>query len=150
MQEPNRFSIPVKIAVAAIVILLVDAALVAIFDERRWQGFDTLLAAAQLTPLSALFWPLFETGGYTVLFGIDYARQAIWERRQKEAAKAQAAEERRQEELAQALAKGREEGREQGREEGYQLGYAAGVAEERRRTNGNGHNWMFGDYDDYC
>ena len=77
-----------------------------------------------------------------VLFGIDYARRAIWERRQREAAEAQAAEEIRQEELAQALAKGREEGRE----EGYQLGYAAGVAEERRRTNGNGHNWMFGGY----
>lgn len=80
-----------------------------------------------------------------MLFGIDYARQAIWERRQKALAKAQATAEKRQEELTQARAKGREEGRA----EGYQLGYQAGVAEERRRTNGNGHNWMFGGADDY-
>jgi flagellar biosynthesis/type III secretory pathway protein FliH len=72
-----------------------------------------------------------------MLFGIDCARQAIWQRRQKE--------------VAEARAEGQEEGIEVGREEGYRLGFDAGVAEERRRRNGaNGHNWMFGGPDDYC
>lgn len=93
-----------------------------------------------------------------MLFGIDYARKAIWERRQKELAQARAEEERRQSELAQALAeaqakgleKGRAEGRAEGHEEGYLLGYQAGVADERLRSNGHGYDWMFGggDYDD--
>ena len=73
-----------------------------------------------------------------MLFGIDYARQAIWQKRQKELAKAR-------EEINQA----REKGREEGREEGYQRGYDAGVADERERRNGaNGHNWMYGGPDD--
>ena len=73
-----------------------------------------------------------------VLFGIDYARQAIWERRQRAEAQAQETEERRQKELARA------------REEGFRLGYDAGIADERQRQNGvNGHNWMFGSYDDH-
>lgn len=84
-----------------------------------------------------------------MLFGIDYARKAIWERRQKDLAE----EERRQSELAQALAeaqaKGLEKGRAEGREQGYRLGYQAGVADERLRSNGHGYDWMFGggDYD---
>ncbi len=78
-----------------------------------------------------------------MLFGIDYARQAIWQRRQKEVAEARA--EGREE----GIEVGREEGIEVGREEGYRLGFDAGAAEERRRRNGaNDHNWMFGGPDD--
>ena len=89
-----------------------------------------------------------------MLFGIDHARKAIWERKQKELAQTQAEEEQRQSELAQALAKtqtkGLEEARAEGHEEGYRLGYRAGVADERLRSNGHGYDWMFGggDYDD--
>ncbi len=104
MNQPKPFNVPVKIAVAAIVILLVDAVILILFGERDWNGLSTLLTAAELTPLSALFWPLVETGGYAMLFGIDYARQAIWRKRQQELEKA--------------------------REEGYRLGYEARVAEE--------------------
>lgn len=88
-----------------------------------------------------------------MLFGIDYARRAIWERRQRELAQAQEEEARRQIEAERAFAKaraeGRAEGRTEGQSEGYRLGYQAGVSDERQRTNGNGHNWMFGggDYD---
>jgi len=156
MDEPKSINIPVKIAAAALTILAFDAAIIAIAGDRVWNGLDTLLAAATLTPLAALFWPPVEMGRYIVLFGIDYARRAIWERRQKELA--QAEEERRQSELAQALAeaqakgleKGRAEGRAEGHEEGYLLGFQAGVADERLRSNGHGYDWMFGggDYDD--
>ncbi len=120
--------IPIKIAAAATVILLLNALALLIFGNRQWRGLETLTAAAELTPLTALFWPLFETGGYAMLFGIDYARQAIWKRHQKEVAEARA----------------------EGRAEGYEVGYDAGVTDERRRQNGvNGHNWMFGSYDDH-
>ncbi len=112
MNQPKSFNIPVKIAVAAIVILSVDAVILILFGERDWKGLSTLLTAAELTPLSALFWPLVETGGYAMLFGIDYARQAIWRKRQQEVEKA----------------------RSEGREEGYRLGYNARVSEE------NGHD----------
>ena len=112
MEQPKSINVPVKIAVAAIVILLVDAVIMIAFGERDWKGLPTLLIAAELTPLSALFWPLVETGGYTMLFGIDYARQAIWRKRQQEVERA----------------------REQGREEGYKQGYEARLAEE------NGHD----------
>ena len=154
MDEPKSINIPVKIAAAALTMLAFDAAIIAITGDRVWNGLDTLLTAATLTPLAALFWPPVEMGGFIVLFGIDYARKAIWERRQKELEQAQAEEERRQSELAQALAeaqaKGLEKGRAEGHEEGYLLGYQAGVADERLRSNGHGHNWMFGggDYDD--
>ena len=141
MREPPRFSVPVKIAVAALAILLVDASILLIFGNREWHGLDTLITASTLTPLSALTWPLFETVGYIMLFGIDYARQTIWERRQRAEAQARATDERRQKEIAQI--------REEAREEGYKLGYDAGVTDERRRQNGvNGHNWMFGGPDD--
>lgn len=123
MEPKKPISIPIKIAVAATVILLVNAAFMLIVGDRNWRGLETLITAADLMPLSALFWPLFETGGYAMLFGIDYARQAIWQKRQKEVAKA--------------------------REEGYRRGYDAGVADERDRRNGaNGHNWMYGGSDD--
>ena len=104
MEQPKSINVPVKIAVAAIVILLVDAAILIAFGERDWKGLSTLLTAAELTPLSALFWPLVETGGYAMLFGIDYARQAIWRKRQQEIEKA--------------------------RKEGYKQGYEARLAEE--------------------
>ena len=116
MGQPKSFNIPVKIAVAAVVILLVDALMLIISGEREWKGLTTLLTAADLTPLSALFWPLVETGGYTMLFGIDYARQAIWRKRRQE------------------IDKARSEGLKEGREEGYKLGYQARMAEE------NGHD----------
>lgn len=59
-----------------------------------------------------------------MLFGIDYARQTIWRRKQKELAKAC--------------------------KEGYRLGFDDGVAQERERQNGsNGNNWMFGGDDDH-
>ena len=77
-----------------------------------------------------------------MLFGIDYARQAIWERRQKAAEKAQ-------KDLEKAREEGIEEGRQEGIDQGYKLGYEAGVSDERLRRNGNGHDWMFGGPDDY-
>ena len=94
-----------------------------------------------------------------MLFGIDYARQAIWQRRQKEVAEARAEgqeegiEVGREEGIEvgreEGIEVGREEGIEVGREEGYRLGFDAGVSEERRRRNGaNDHNWMFGGPDD--
>lgn len=131
--EPRKpISVPIKIAVAATVIMLVNASMMLIVGDRKWRGLETLITAADLTPLSALFWPLFETGGYAMLFGIDYARQAIWQKRQKELAKTR-------EEISKA------------REEGFRRGYDAGVADERsRRNRANGHNWMFGGTDDYC
>ena len=122
MIEPGRISIPVKIAVAATVILLITTGIMVVFGSREWNGLETLITASMLVPLSALFWPFFETGGYIVLFGIDYARQAIWRRRQKELAKA--------------------------REEGYRLGYDARVAEENGSNDGNGPSPRRGDSND--
>jgi hypothetical protein len=118
MEQPKSINVPVKIAVAAIGILLVDAVILIAFGERDWKGLPTLLIAAELTSLSALFWPLVETGGYAMLLGIDYARQAIWRKRQQELEKA--------------------------RKEGYKQGYEARLAEENghddernRRTEGS-------------
>ena len=130
MIEPGRISIPVKIAVAAAVILLMTIGIMVVFGSREWNGLETLITASMLVPLSALFWPFFETGGYIVLFGIDYARQAIWRRRQKELAKAL-------EDIAKA------------REEGYRLGYDARVAEENGSNDGNGPSPRYGDADDH-
>ena len=48
-----------------------------------------------------------------MLFGIDYARQAIWRKRQQEV----------------------EEAREEGRQEGYRQGYEALAAEENGHDN---------------
>ena len=148
MDEPKSINLPVKIAAAALTILAFDAAIITITGDRVWNGLDTLLTAAALAPLAALLWPPVEMGGYIVLFGIDYARKAIWERRQKELAQAQAEEERLQSEqaraLAEAQAKGLEKGRAEGHEEGYRLGYQAGVSDERLRSNGHGYDWMFG------
>ena len=129
MKEPKRISIPLKIAVAAVVILLVTAAIMLIFGDRKWQGLETLLTASMLTPLSALFWPLIEAGGYIMLFGIDAARQAIWRRWQN------------------SLAQAREEGIEEGIKEGYRRGYDARAAEENRQ-NGQNRN-AGGSYDDF-
>ena len=126
MIEPGRISIPVKIAVAASVILLITAGIMVVFGSSEWKGLETLITASMLVPLSALFWPFFETGGYIVLFGIDYARQAIWRRRQKDIAQA----------------------REEGREEGYRLGYDARMTEENGGKDGNGQNPRRGDSDD--
>ena len=122
MVEPGRIIIPVKIAVAAAVILLITIGMIVAFGSREWKGLETLIAASMLVPLSALFWPFFEIGGYIVLFGIDYARQAIWRRRQKDIAKA--------------------------RGEGYRLGYDARVAEENGGNDGNGQNPPRGDSND--
>ena len=63
-----------------------------------------------------------------MLLGIDYARQAVWRRCQRD------------------LSQARSEGREEGRRKGFRLGFDSRVAEVRRRRNG--HNRMFGGADD--
>ena len=114
--EPEPISIPSKIAVAALGILLITAALVAVFGDRKWQGLETLVTASMLVPLSTALWPLVEVGGNKVLFGIDAARRAIW---------------RRDRNLYEA-------GLKAGEEKGYQRGYDARAAEEMRQNGGNG------------
>ena len=122
--EPEPISIPSKIAVAALGILLITAALVAVFGDRKWQGLETLVTASMLVPLSTALWPLVEVGGNKVLFGIDAARRAIWRRDRK---------------LYEAgLKAGEEKGRAAGEERGYQRGYDARAAEEMRQHGGNG------------
>ena len=118
--EPPPISIPSKIAVAALGVLLVTMAMMLIFGDRKWHGLDTLLTASALTPLSAVLWPLVEVGGNKLLFGIDAARRAIWQRDRKmyEAG------------LKAGIAEGLAEGRAEGVEEGYQQGYDARAAEE--------------------
>ena len=77
-----------------------------------------------------------EMVGNRMLFGIDAARQAIWQRQQRELAAAR--EEGRKEGRAEARDEGRKEGRaearEEGRKEGYQQGYDAGVYAAQRRS----------------
>ena len=114
--EPEPISIPSKIAVAALGILLITAALVAVFGDRNWQGLETLVTASMLVPLSTALWPLVEVGGNKVLFGIDAARRAIWRRDMK---------------LYEA-------GLKAGEEKGYQRGYDARAGEEMRQNGGNG------------
>ena len=118
--EPEPISIPSKIAVAALGILLITAALVAVFGDRQWQGLETLVTASMLVPLSTALWPLVEVGGNKVLFGIDAARRAIW---------------RRDRNLYEA---GLKAGEEKGYQSGYQRGYDARAAEEMRQNGGNG------------
>ena len=126
--EPEPISIPSKIAVAALGILLITAALVAVFGDRKWQGLETLVTASMLVPLSTALWPLVEVGGNKVLFGIDAARRAIWRRdRNLYEAGLKAGEE-----------KGRAAGEEKGYQRGYQRGYDARAAEEMRQNGGNG------------
>ena len=129
MREPYPIGTPSKIAVAAAGILLITAVLMLVFGDREWKGLETLITASMLVPLSTVSWPLVEMGGNRMLFGIDAARQAIWQRQQRE--------------LAEAREEGRQEGRQEGREEGYQKGYDAGVAtaqgrRRRRRILRNG------------
>ena len=122
--EPEPISIPSKIAVAALGILLITAALVVAFGDRQWHGLETLVTASMLVPLSTALWPLVEVGGNKVLFGIDAARRAIW---------------RRDLRLYEAgLKAGEEKGFVAGEEKGYQRGYDARVAEEMRQNGGNG------------
>lgn len=115
MREPYPIGTPSKIAVAAAGILLITAVLMLVFGDRQWKGLETLITASMLVPLATVSWPLVEMGGNRMLFGIDAARQAIWQRQQRE------------------LAEAREEGRQEGREEGYQKGYDAGVATAQGR-----------------
>ena len=110
--EPPPISIPSKIAVAALGVLLVTMAMMLIFGDRKWHGLDTLLTASALTPLSAVLWPLVEVGGNKLLFGIDAARRAIWQRDRK------------------MYEAGLKAGIAEGVEEGYQQGYDARAAEE--------------------
>ena len=126
--EPEPISIPSKIAVAALGILLITAALVVVFGDRQWHGLETLVTASMLVPLSTALWPLVEVGGNKVLFGIDAARRAIWRRDMKlyEAG------------LEKGLAAGEEKGFAAGEEKGYQRGYDARAAEETRQNGGNG------------
>ena len=116
--EPPPISIPSKIAVAALGVLLITMAMMLIFGDRKWHGLDTLLTASALTPLSAVLWPLVEVGGNKLLFGIDAARRAIWQRDRKMY----------------------EAGLKAGVEEGYQQGYDARAAEEMPQNGaGNRH-----------
>ena len=136
MQEPQPISTPPKIAVAAAGILLITVVLMMVFGDREWKGLETLLTASMLVPLATVSWPLVEMGGNRMLFGIDAARQAIWQRQQRELAAAR--EEGRKEGRAEARDEGRKEGRaearEEGRKEGYQQGYDAGVSAAQRRS----------------
>ena len=128
--EPPPISIPSKIAVAALGVLLITMAMMLIFGDRKWHGLDTLLTASMLVPLSTALWPLVEVGGNKLLFGIDAARRAIWQRDRKmyEAG------------LKAGIAEGRTEGRAEGVEEGYQQGYEARAAEELPQNGaGNRH-----------
>ena len=117
--EPPPISIPSKIAVAALGVLLVTMAMMLIFGDRKWHGLDTLLTASILVPLSTALWPLVEVGGNKLLFGIDAARRAIWQRDRKMY----------------------EAGLKAGIDEGYQQGYDARAAEELPQNGaaGNGH-----------
>ena len=54
MQEPKRFPPRFKILAAATTILIIDAALMLLFGNRKWDGLETLVTAADLTPLSGL------------------------------------------------------------------------------------------------
>ena len=122
--EPEPISIPSKIAVAALGILLITTALVVAFGDRQWHGLETLVTASMLVPLSTALWPLVEVGGNKVLFGIDAARRAIW---------------RRDLRLYEAgLKAGEEKGFAAGEEKGYQRGYDARAAEETQQNGGNG------------
>ena len=121
--EPPPISIPSKIAVAALGVLLITMGMMLIFGDRKWHGLDTLLTASALTPLSAVLWPLVEVGGNKLLFGIDAARRAIWQRDRK------------------MYEAGLKAGIAEGVEEGYQQGYDARAAEELPQNGaaGNGH-----------
>ena len=125
--EPPPISIPSKIAVAALGVLLVTMAMMLIFGDRKWHGLDTLLMASALTPLSAVLWPLVEVGVNKLLFGIDAARRAIWQRDRKM--------------YEAGLKAGIAEGRAEGVEEGYQQGYDARATEEMPQNGaaGSGH-----------
>ena len=125
--EPPPISIPSKIAVAALGVLLVTMAMMLIFGDRKWHGLDTLLTASILVPLSTALWPLVEVGGNKLLFGIDAARRAIWQRDRKM--------------YEAGLKAGIAEGRAEGVEEGYQQGYNARAAEEMPQNGaGSGHS----------
>ena len=124
--EPPPISIPSKIAVAALGVLLITMGMMLIFGDRKWHGLDTLLTASILVPLSTALWPLVEVGGNKLLFGIDAARRAIWQRDRKM--------------YEAGLKAGIAEGRAEGVEEGYQQGYDARAAEELPQNGaGNGH-----------
>ena len=100
MKTTNGFSIPIKIAAAAVVILIVDAAILLIFGDRTWRGLETLLTAANLVPLSALFWPIVEALASSLWVGSGYLGRKIRGKWKREPAQA------------------------------YQSGYAARIAEE--------------------
>ena len=117
--EPPPISIPSKIAVAALGVLLITMGMMLIFGDRKWHGLDTLLTASILVPLSTALWPLVEVGGNKLLFGIDAARRAIWQRDRK------------------MYEAGLKAGIAEGVEEGYQQGYDARAAEELPQ-NGTG------------
>ena len=125
--EPPPISIPSKIAVAALGVLLIAMTMMLIFGDRKWHGLDTLLTASILVPLSTALWPLVEVGGNKLLFGIDAARRAIWQRDRKM--------------YEAGLKAGIAEGRAEGVEEGYQQGYDARAAEELPQNGaaGSGH-----------
>ena len=144
MGQPESIGTPSKIAVAAAGILLITVVLMMVFGDREWKGLETLLTASMLVPLATVSWPLVEMGGNRMLFGIDAARQAIWQRQQRELAaareegrqegRAEARDEGRAEARDEGRKEGRAEAREEGRKEGYQQGYDDGVSATQRRS----------------
>ena len=72
MKAPKRFPPRLKILAAAITVLLINAALMLIFGDGKWAGLETLVTAAELTPLSGLFWPVVEVLSGAIFFCISY------------------------------------------------------------------------------
>ena len=77
MQDPKRFPPRLKILVAAITILAINAVLVLIFGNRQWQGLETLVTASDLTPLSGLLWLVVEALAGGIFLGVCYLGRKI-------------------------------------------------------------------------
>ena len=77
MQEPKRFPPRFKILAAATTILIIDAALMLLFGNRKWDGLETLVTAADLTPLSGLFWPLVVALAGAIFLGVGFICRKI-------------------------------------------------------------------------
>ena len=77
MQEPQRFPPRFKILSAAATILVINALLVLIFGNRKWDGLETLVTAADLTPLSGLFWPFVEALAGAIFLAVSFTGRKI-------------------------------------------------------------------------
>ena len=72
MKAPKRLPPRLKILAAAITVLLINAALMLIFGNRKWAGLETLVTASELTPLSGLLWPVVEALSGAIFFCVSY------------------------------------------------------------------------------